>query len=284
MFRIPKYYDDFHGLWRSTLSALDCIYVLKGLKRCSIDFVEGAQIPELRNFCKLNNLCFELSDYKILSRGEKAKGGFSNLSSRLPVDSPQGHFASFIAKDRMDAQLAKYYYAGSDHTKLGPLLGYPKCCSEFFLEHFKQASEKNMDFILYALFDIRQYDFYNNRAMRYFDISLISHFPCSLDCQASQAIAKERLLFVRKEHPEIAAFFEKYLRSMVIYTESQGVFFSNDYSINQNHVEYKTLYGTIDNDLFQKLKNVGTITVESYNKLVIGSELLDGDCGILLFK
>jgi len=284
MFRIPKYYDDFHGLWGSTLSALECAYVLKGLKRCSIDFIDETRVPLLRNFCRLNNLCFELSNYKVLSNSEKAKGGFSNLSSRVSVDSPQGRFAVFLSKDRMDAQLTKHYYGISDHTNLGPLLGYPKCCSEFFLEYAKQASKKNMDFILYALIDTKQYDFYNNRALRYFGISLISHFPCSLNCQASQAIAKERLLFLQKEHPKIAAFFEKYLRAMVIYTESQGVFFSNDYSINQNLVKYKNLHGTINNDLFQKLKNIGEISIESYNRLLIGSELLDGDSGILLFK
>ena len=71
---------------------------------------------------------------------------------------------------------------------------------------------------------------------------------------------------------------------MVIYTETNGVFFSNDYTITGNIVKYRNLKGTVENDLFCKLKNVGEITLNSYNTVLIGSESLDGDIGVLLFE
>lgn len=283
MFCAPKYFDNSNGIGGSNLSVLDYMYVLKGLKRCSINFIKD-KITPLYNFCKVHKLYFELSDFKVLSNSEKNKGGFSNSSSRVSIDSPNGNYVVFLSKNQIDAKLAKNYFATSDHRKLGQLLGYPDCCTEFFSKNIRLAAKKNMDFIPYALSDIQQHDFYNNRALRYFDISLISHFPCSLDCKASQAVAKERLAFLRKEHPQIAALFEKYLKSMVIYTEEEGIFFSNNYSINHNQISFENLQGTIENDLYYKLKNAGEFTVMAFNGLQIGPKLLEDDVYILLFK
>lgn len=284
MFQAPQYCNNFDGLWRSTLSTLDYIYVLKGIKRCSLEYLDADKISTLQKFSRANDFCFELSDYKILFNREKAKGGFSNSCSRISVDSANGLFVVFLSKDRMDAQLAKHYCAISDHVKLGALLSYPSCCLHFFTKCVKKRANKKMDFIRDALTDIRQHDFYNNRALRYFDISLLSHFPCSLDCQASKAIARERLSFLRKENPKIAKFFERHLKSMVIYSEEQGVFFSNDYSVDQNVVKYRNLHGTIENDLFHKLEDNSEVTLSSHNSLLVGSSLVDDDVGVLLFK
>jgi len=280
----PKYYDDFEGLWRSTLSFLDCAYVLKGLKFCGIDCVDRERLPLLRKFCRVNGLCFELSDYKIIHQSEKSKGGFSNACSRVSIDCPCGNYAVFLSIDRIIAQLAKHYHAISDHANLGQLLGYPKCCLDFFCKHVEEASQKNMDFILYALADTKQYDFYTNKALRYFDIAIISHFPCSLNCPASISIAQKNLYFLQEEHPQIATFFEKHLKSMVIYTEDQGIFFSNDYSIKGDIVEYRDLKATVENSLFHKLKNTNQITIISHNSLIVNQELLSSNIGILLFK
>jgi hypothetical protein len=113
---------------------------------------------------------------------------------------------------------------------------------------------------------------------------LISHFPCSLDCQASRAIGKERLLLLRRERPAIAERFESKLKSVVIYTATQGVFFSNQYTIAHGRVKYRNLEGTIESDLFHKLNSAGEIRIVSHNCLLIGAERLDGAIGIMLFK
>lgn len=261
---------------------LEAMYVTKGLKRTCMTFTKEKHIALLEQFCNVSNLCFELSDYKVLAFPEKAKGGFSNKSTWVPPESPEGDFAVFLAKNQEEAKLAKYYYTYGDHIKTGAFFGYPKCCVRFFLNNV--GSNHNNDYILNAIKDTKQHDFLNNRALRYFGISLLSHFPCSLDCSASQSIAMERLLYLQKEYPEIAMRFENQLKSIIIYTEEQGVFFANDYSINGNHVKYKNLKGTIKNDLFYKLKNTGEINIISHNHLLVGSEKLKGDIGIMLFK
>lgn len=284
MFRIPKYYDDYHGLWRSTQSFLECVYVIEGVKRCSLEFFDEESMPSLRDFCKMHNLYWEMSDYKILSHTEKAKGGFSNACSRVPADSPGGQFAVFLSRDRMDAELTKHYYGSSNHAEIGPLLGYPPCCTQFFSRYLAQASRNNMDFIKYALVDTRQYCFYTNRALRYFDIALISHFPCALDCAASQEIGRQRLAILRNKYPQIASFCEKHLKSMVLYTDEQGVFFSNDYSVHGEVIRYGELHGTIESDLFGRFQRAGELVAKSHNRIQVEGEMLEGSVNVLLFN
>jgi len=285
MFHAPTYYDSYNGLWQSTLSFLDCMYVAKGLKRTSIVFMDEKRIHLLQKFCSINNLHFELSDRKFLLPYDPSKGNFSNNTGHVvPSNNPRGYFAVFISKDLLEVQLAKFYYSAGDHIKMGAILGYPKCCSKFFERCIGNTLNHTKDYIPNAITDTNQYNFLNNRALRYFDISLISHFPCSLACPTSQAIAKEKLAFLREEYPKIATFFEKYLKSMVIYTEKQGVFFSNDYSLKSNLVKYREFHGTVENGLFHKLKEASEITILSHNSLRIGKELLEEDICILLFK
>lgn len=284
MFSSQPTIDNYKGLWGSTLSALDCFYVTEGLKRCSIDFMNESKIPILLEYCEANHLCVELSNYKIISLPESSKGGFSNSSTRVSKDSPHGNYAVFLSKDRMDAQLAKYYYTDSKHDKLGPILGYPKCCINFFNKYASQASKKNMDFILYALSDTQQHQYFTNRALRYFGISLISHFPCSLECQSSMEIGKRNLEFLYKDYPQIAEYFITHLKSLVIYTESQGVHFSNNYIINGNAIEFEDLKSTVENELHNDLVKYKNITLINNDKFKLGSKLFHDDVGILLFK
>jgi hypothetical protein len=285
MFRAPACYDSYNGLWRSTLSFLDGMYVAKGLKRTSIIFLDDKRIPLLREFCSANGICFELSDHKLLLPSDTSKGSFSNSAGpKIPATDSRGHFAVFLSLAPLEAKLAKFYYGRGDHVKMGALLGYPSCCSEFFSGCMGNGSGRTRDFIPHAVRDTRQYDFFNNRALRYFDMSLISHFPCSLACSASRALAKERLAFLRDQYPKIAEVFEKYLKSMVIYTDANGVFFSNNYSLDRNLVGYRELHGTVENELSCRLKEAGEVTIDSHNRLRIGKELLKGDICILLFK
>jgi hypothetical protein len=112
---------------------------------------------------------------------------------------------------------------------------------------------------------------------------LISHFPCSLDCEASKLIAIKRLAFLQKECPDIAALFEQRLRSFVIYTEEEGIFFADDYSIDGNQITFASLYGTVENNLFNKLKKAGKVKIISYNCILIDCEKLEGNIGVMLF-
>ncbi len=264
------------------LSALECLYVANDLKPVSLIFLKEGQIARLEPYCTAHQLCFELSDYKMLMVSQAGKGRFSNSCIRVPAATAQGEFGVFLAKDPEQARMAKYYYAVNDHIRVAALFGYPRCCARFFARH--AGATRDNDYILATVRDLRRHPFLNNRALRYFDISLLSHFPCTLDCPASAQIARARLAFLRETCPEIGARFEKQLRAFVIYTEEQGIFYASDYAVAGRHVTYERLQGTIQNDLFGKLGKAGGVEVISPWCLMVEGKKVDAETGVLFFE
>lgn len=274
---------DTSELWNSDLSALECIYAAHGLKSCCLDFVRPEKLELLREFCSANKLFLCLADYKIKSHCDQSKAGFSNSCERVSHDSPDGIHPVFMSKDRLTAFLANQYYSMGDNVNLAPLLGYPACCAQFYKKHLSHAQNKKMDFILYAVKDTAQHKFYTNRALRYFGASLISHFPCSLDCAASQAIGQERYAFLVQEYPEIGRDFGEKLKSMVFYTEHSGVFYTTKYTMDGDTVHFEDLRGTTTStDVFKSLLDTGCLTTLSAREIRIGDTIHDQDCGILI--
>lgn len=284
MATLSEFFGRYEQLWGSTLSALDCTYVVNGIKGACIVFCRDEQLPLLRMFCRDYQVCFELSDHKMVSNPVAVKGSYVNTCRRVPTDSQEGKYVVFLSKKRLDAQLAKQHYADSNHRRLGLILGYPECCAEFFCRHVEEASKKDMDFILFALGDVKAHEFYTNRAIRYFGTSLISHFPCCLDCQESVSIAKRRLESLQQHFPQIAAHFVQELRSMVLYTEEQGIFYSTEYAVEGDRIRFNNLRGTVTDGLYHDLKRENEVTVESFDRIFVGARRIEGGAGILLFR
>jgi len=84
------------------------------------------------------------------------------------------------------------------------------------------------------------FPFQNNVFGRYFDICLLSHCPCSFNCERTRKIAENNLKILKKHDKELADFFIKTLRSAVIYTEFDGnVFLLLNYKKDDEIIEYK---------------------------------------------
>jgi hypothetical protein len=268
----------------SVPSALEFVYAANGLKPCCMARVSPVKLSRLREICRATRLHLQVSDYKVVVKVDTFKADFANRRTTVSANSPDGAFEVFASQDSMDAQLAKYHRANSHDLNMARLCGYPSCCCDFYRRHVARAASENMDFVRYALADTRQYDFYTNRAIRYFGVDLLSHFPCSLDCPASRRIGEERFDLLQRLYPDVADRFSRALRSMVIYTENQGVFFSTDYCLKGDTITYRHIQGSMKNDLCDSLKAANVMTVHSYDKLVIGGRVLDGPVGLLLFK
>ncbi|MBU7048092.1 MAG: DUF483 domain-containing protein [Theionarchaea archaeon] len=178
-------------------------------------------------------------------------------------------FYAYLSEAKDIAKESKYSDAVGEDAFLGELLGYPGCCIKFFDNYKRIACEKQMDLAVFHLDgEVREYSFYNNYVLRYFDISLINHFPCSLDCKHSQNIAKKNLSFLKKNFPKVAESFEKELKSFVIYTENRGIFYSPNYRIDGNNIYFDSLNATAKNELYYILKNARNIEIYSHNRLI----------------
>ncbi|MEA3430465.1 MAG: DUF483 domain-containing protein [Nanoarchaeota archaeon] len=78
--------------------------------------------------------------------------------------------------------------------RLGELLGYPKCCVEFYIKIVinKLLSEisKESKFVIESIKNSKKFSSLINNLSRN---RLISHFPCSYECDKSKRYAKELL-------------------------------------------------------------------------------------------
>jgi hypothetical protein len=287
-------YKDFDlnllNLFGSITTSLEVLYVINNLKPCTRLSIDSKKLNILKKFLKNNNLYFEISDFKIKSVKDKNKKGFSNVGIRC--NSKYGKSYVYISKNQIISKKAKYYESICDDTNFAKLLGYPKCCINFYKKNLNLAKTKQLDFILFSLKNkqsktkktIEKFPFYNNYSLRYFGITLINHFPCSPTCKNSIIIAKKNLLFLKKYYPKLAKQFIKELKSTVIYTEKQGIFYSTDFKILKNIIKINSFTATKNNKLFNLLKNNQEIKIINNKKLEINNQIFDKDIGLFVFK
>ncbi|MEK6900075.1 MAG: DUF483 domain-containing protein [Nanoarchaeota archaeon] len=149
---------------------------------------QGFYEPELvrvERFCKEKNLFMVRSNFKVLLADEEA---YSNKGIRVPEnDLRQGMYLVYLSKDEQKAWLASYYELVQNHKDLGLLLGYPKCCVDFFCRNF---NSKNTD-----LQQISNNPF-TKISKRNEDLVILSHFPCSAECQESISLGERYLLAI----------------------------------------------------------------------------------------
>src|SRR3989344_8780519 len=192
---IPKFQSIFHSITKS----LEVLYVIDDAKPCARIIVSEDELDKVLEFLKNSKINYSVSDFKVIKQNTQSEF-YSDKSIKIPKDdSSKGYFFVYLSKDKAKAEKAKIAEAKNNHLELGLILGYPKCCCEFFAENF---DEKNTDLTLKSLKNSNgfEFSFYNNIAARHFDVSLLSHFPHSFDCKPSIEIAKKNLEILKK-HP-----------------------------------------------------------------------------------
>ena len=179
-------------LFGSKMKAQEILLLLHDQKPVIRQGFYQDEIPKIEKFCKENNLHFVKSNFKVLLADET---NFSNKGIRIPeTDKRPGMFFTYISKDEQKAWLAAYYEVMSNDLDLGRTLGYPDCCTKFFVNTFSKENPNPAH---------QPTNPWTNLTKREQDACLLSHFPCSSVCQESIELAKqycETLRKVDKEH------------------------------------------------------------------------------------
>ena len=171
----------------------------------------------------------------------------------------------------------------NNHKELGLLLGYPKCCCEFFQKNF---NENNTDLTLKILKNSNGYEFlfYSNIAARHFDVSLLSHFPHSLECKPSIEIAKNNFKTIKKYSEQLAAMFSGILHGVVIYTVEEGVFLLRKYEKIDDGIVYGDVLTTSKSKLYYLIASNKELKIVDKNNFVINDVNIKGDnYGVMVF-
>ena len=253
---------ELHQILGSITKALDIIYVIENVKPVSrVISTEG-----LLKFLEKKGLQFSESDFKIRTIHNTTES-YTDKGVKLEKGE-EGKSLLYISKSKKLANDAKMLESENNHTELGKLLGYPECCCKFFQKYF---SEKNTDLTEFSFRESKGHKFpwQNNNCMRVFDISLISHFPCSFNCLETKKIADKNLEIVNKYDSDIAGYYSFALKTAVLYAHAVGVYSFPNSIFSDNTLKYKKIIPSAKNDLYSMIKTRNRIKIIDRNHFLV---------------
>lgn len=247
--------------------SVEVLFVLEGAKPVARFPMAEYDLPHIADFCSTHGLAMTRSDYKILKFVPLDKG-YANKGYRLPVTSPMiGDVFVYLSRSPELAQEAKVADYMNDHATLGKLLGYPECCTKFFTEN-KDKVQDDDDYVRLALKHSRMKHAELNVLPRYFDVTLLSHFPCSFDCQASLQLAIRYLETIRKNSYGLAEYVLNTLRKPVILTEQDGVHLLFHEQQEGNFLRFGEVASTVTNNFHHQLAQAKVINKDHRHLLL----------------
>lgn len=275
--------SELRQVFHSIIKSLEVLYVIENAKPCARIMVFEDKLEKVREFLDKNGIFSAASDFKALKQASQSEF-YSDKSIKIPKsDHRKGYFFVYLSKSREVAEKARLAEEKGAHAELGSLLGYPKCCCEFFEKNF---SHENADLTLKILesSDGFEFPFYTNIAARHFDISLLSHFPHSFGCQPSLETAKNNLKIIQKHSGQLAEMFPSILQRMVVYTMHEGIFLIKHHERIGNKVIYGDILTTSKSKLYYLLYSNKELDILSKNCLIVDDAKIEGKCyGVMFF-
>jgi len=137
-----------------------------------------------------------------------------------PVEGEPALVCCIVAQTPGDIEEFKQAVDRHDHYAQGMLLGFPKCCSQFFADAWAQGY---VDPVWQAATKSRyekqgqnhlrlSFSHLANPLLRFARVRLSFHLPCSFKCEESTRISQQRLDILKGMNPELAEKFEQLLR------------------------------------------------------------------------
>lgn len=225
-------------------AATEISLTLSGAKPVARLSVDESLLGAVVHFLERTNAPFVLAPFKTVFRLDERKGGYSNLADRnVSLDAPaQGMVMIYVSLDGAKAQAALLLESLEAHGEFGRALGYPECCVQFFAQNFSRTGDTLGDLAPFSLRNTTRpppYPFYLNNLARYFGVRLVFHFPCQFTCAASAAVGRRHFEALQKDAPQLAEKARRLLLCPILYTDSEGVFLLEEFSLlADGHLAY----------------------------------------------
>jgi hypothetical protein len=173
-------------IFGSNQKSQEIIFLLDDLKPVVRQGFYESEKKRVEDFCIKNQLFFAYSKFKI----KLMENGFTNKAVRVKKnETEKGMEIICISKNEEYAQRGAFYEDIQEHERLGILLGYPKCCVDYFVKNFNENNTNP---------EIKSDNIYTNLSKRKQDYCILSHFPCSRNCLESVRLAKAKLLILER--------------------------------------------------------------------------------------
>lgn len=192
--------NDLKKIFGSKTKAQEIFLLLKDVKPVVRQGFYDYELNKVEDFCKKNNFYLKKSNFKI--KLDEIKNGFSNKGIRLKKNE-NGMYYVYISKNELKTILAKEFEEKNDNLNLGLTLGYPRCCINFFIKSFKEYLTD---------LEIPSTNPYTNLSQRKNDCVILSHFPCSPECDVSIKLAKKYYNIIKEHDPKRAFEIKQILK------------------------------------------------------------------------
>lgn len=262
----------------------EILFVHHSLKPVCRLLLYKEELNRMRRICRSYNFHYSIAHYKLADSDDIGRMGFQNTGMKVSLENPDGRFIVYFSLSEQDALKARDLEE-TDVAGFGAVLGYPGCCIRFFVDNMVEQAGKNMDFILPACRGIGVYPYVNNRCVRYFGITVLSHFPCDFNCEKSRKLGELYLSLIKKYDDVIAEKFERELKSFVLYTEDEGIYYSPDYSLESGIIRIGEVKGTVgDSKILNLLRENREIHYKTHKNFKIGRNIfMSGNEALMLF-
>ena len=279
--------DELASMGMKDHNKKELVLTLEGQKPATKIF---GDFPGIESFCRRHGLSILRASYCIKKNIDSGKNGWSNSAKKATDGTP----VFFISGKEEDSKRAKQYDEENNDMEFGKIMGYPECDINFFLNNREKANSKQRDFALLTLKNTSAnlpYNYLNNFISRYFGYSLISHFPHSFNCKKSAEMAEDNYRTLCKYSKRWANRFVRAQKSVILFSEYDGVFMLKNYTYNKTLTYDPGELGcTCDNFISKALSSGNNIEIIGKNHLIIKKnnvgllELEGEDYGIMIFE
>jgi hypothetical protein len=240
---------DLLALFESRIKALEVLFVLEDIKPvCRIELGQQ-KITELKKFFEDTSLSHLESNVRYAINTDTGDAQILPAHSTVP-----GTLFVYISKNKSLAQEARIAESRFDHQRFGTLLGYPQCCTQFFVDNLSAAEQLHYDHTLLSAKNSTKFYHLLNISLQYFDCRLIGHYPCSFNCKASNEQASKMLKTVMLYDEELAEEIMNRLSTLVIYDDETGVHIFEDVTKEKGMYSYENVLLTSPNKLHSVIK------------------------------
>lgn len=207
-----------HKNYSSTISKISNLHSLaeyetvkQGVRKAAIIHIDSTQIIEREG---------EIRDDKLIFtplRKSAYYQGFSHIHRPVNPGEPFFYYGC-ITTNSKDADIFKSADKEGNHEIIGELLGFPKCCREYFSKYFVNNYDP-------VWLDSNKYEGYYqcNSLLKYFGVRAVSHIPCSPICKGTLDIANKYLLVMRKIDSDTTDELITLLKEPAVWSSLHGV-------------------------------------------------------------
>lgn len=235
--------------------------ILNGFKKAAIFYHKKEDIPKLLLWVNSHNLFFEISDFVYNHKSTFVEKTLDNIT-------PNSLYSIYVSKDQKICTELKYLdkYHQFDiieptgikretiFFRIGELLGYPKCCSEFIKNLHKHNSVYTNEFkndnlydaeTVYPLVTYNQSKILNPLLNNFsLSIKLINIYLCNYNCKNSGAIAEKLFNTFDSDSKQIIL---DHLKTPFIFFSPNMLIYFKDISIINEKIHYSKCYYSLSN-------------------------------------